>query len=225
MKALALQISPKAPPDILGEWCARTGGEIEVHRIDLDGAPAEIGGYDLIACLGSRWSPLDDAAEVVAARETVGAAVDAGVPVLGLCFGGQLLAAVLGGEVGRSPEPELGWYEVATEAPELIPSGPWLQWHKMSFEAPPAARVLARSAAGCQAFREGPHLGVQFHPEATPATVLEWARKDHEGLVASGIEDGEDRVLRGVADAPAARLNAFTLFDRFWENAQQGGIR
>ena len=93
------------------------------------------------------------------------------MPVLGLCYGGQVLAAVLGAEVGPAPVAELGWRAIETDDAELVPAGPWLEWHFERFCTPPGAIELARTADAPQAFRIGPHLGVQFHPEATVEIV------------------------------------------------------
>ena len=91
--------------------------------------------------------------------ELIGAAVEKDVPVLGLCFGGEVLSAVLGGRVERAPVPELGWREIETDDPDAIPAGPWLEWHYERFTTPPGAVEVARTADAVQAFRLGPHLG------------------------------------------------------------------
>ncbi len=93
------------------------------------------------------------------------------VPVLGLCFGGQALATVLGGAVRRLEKPERGWHRIDTDAPGLVGEGPWLQWHYDAFTLPSGAEELARSAACPQAFTSGRNLGTQFHPEATAAIM------------------------------------------------------
>jgi len=54
---------------------------------------------------------------------------NAGIPVLGICFGGQLMSRVLGGTVSRSPRAELGWYEIESKDESLVPRGPWFQYH------------------------------------------------------------------------------------------------
>jgi GMP synthase-like glutamine amidotransferase len=136
--------------------------------------------------------------------------------VLGLCFGGQALATVLGGEVKVMSEPELGWHRLETDASELVAEGPWLQWHYESFTTPPGADELARSATGPQAFRAGPHLGVQFHPESTAAIVAQWARKDRDRLprpLEKYLAELETGSLRHGQQAVEA---AHRLFDGFW---------
>jgi GMP synthase-like glutamine amidotransferase len=141
----------------------------------------------------------------VAELELLRTAIDGDVPVLGLCFGGEALAAVLGARVERSPSPELGWREIETDDPEAIPPGPWLEWHFERFATPPGATEIARTGAATQAFRHGPHLAVQFHPEATVEIVEGWA--EHDGVEASLDASPERRA--------AARDAAFRLFDAF----------
>ena len=74
--------------------------------------------------LGSEFAAFDDHKPFVP-REArlMRRAVDADVPVLGLCFGGQMLARVLGGEVFRGDEAEIGWLPVRTHRPRAGPGG------------------------------------------------------------------------------------------------------
>jgi GMP synthase-like glutamine amidotransferase len=150
-------------------------------------------------------------------------AVEKEVPVLGLCFGGEVLSEVLGGRVEQAPVPELGWREIQTDDPEAIPAGPWLEWHYERFTTPPGAVEVARTADAVQAFRMGPHLGVQFHPESTVEIVAQWASMDEENLAGLDIEDG--RALLDVAPETerAARDSAFRLFDSFLEGLRTSG--
>ena len=68
---------------------------------------------------------------------------NAGIPVLGICFGGQLMSRVLGGSVSRSPHAELGWYEIESKDESLVPPGPWFQYHWDRFTMPPGAPLIA----------------------------------------------------------------------------------
>jgi adenosylmethionine-8-amino-7-oxononanoate aminotransferase len=57
-------------------------------------------------------------------------------PGPGLCFGGQMLARVIGGEVYRSDDSEIGWLPVRSSDASLVPEGPWFQWHFDTFTLP-----------------------------------------------------------------------------------------
>lgn len=220
---LVLQHGELGPAGLLGEWLDERGLPVVTYRADNGGPCPDPRGYAFVACLGSRFGP-HDAAEpsVVAGRTCLEQAVEHDVPVLGLCFGGQLLAAVLGGEVEPLDAPELGWHEIETDDPDRVPAGPWLQWHWHRFHTPPGAQEIARTAKATQAFRHGRHLGVQFHPESTIEIVTKWAEKDHERLVAEGVGDGVALVQRGREHAAQAAANARTLFDGFLAGTGQG---
>ena len=224
---LILQHGPTSPPGLFGEWAQSRGVPVEVWRTFEDGNPLNGSGPDLdgralVCCLGSKHSPLDREVPVVAETlALVERAVARDVPVLGLCYGGQVLADVLGGVVEPAPEAEIGWHMVESEDPEQVASGPWLEWHYVRFTLPPGARQLARSPVGVQAFSSGPHLGTQFHPESTIEIVKHWASSDHERLVSLGVTDADQRLEAGRDGADTARANAFQLFDVFWERAQR----
>jgi GMP synthase-like glutamine amidotransferase len=218
--ALILQHGRTAPPALLGEWCEARGIEFEVFNTSTGEGWPELGTRAFVGCLGARNSPLDTHVPAVAGTiRMIGQAVREGVPVLGLCYGGQVLATVLGGTVEPSPEPQHGWYAIETLAPEIISEGPWLEWHYDRFTLPPGATELARTGSTPQAFSYGPHLGTQFHPESTVEIVTGWARSDTEHLAQIGITDGEARLHPGSDFTTVARDAAVQLFDAFWESA------
>lgn len=115
-----------------------------------------------------------------------------GLPVAGICLGGQMLARALGGRVERNDTHEVGWFpiEVTPEGrkdPILGAAGsnPMVyHWHGDTFLPPPHAVHLAGSRA-CprQAYRMGDKVyGFQFHPEADHQLVHEW-------LSIAGVEE------------------------------------
>ncbi len=184
----------------VGRAFGEIGADVVVHQV-CDGPGSPIGSPDFpeptgvarVVVFGSRWSVGAPAVapwvepEVAFLRR----ADAAGVPVLGLCFGGQILATALGGTVGRTDHPEIGWFPVEVNAEGTaagIETGPWLQWHFDAFTVPPAATELARSAAGAQAFAAGPHLGLQFHPEADRSVLEGWIVDDLDQLVDAGLD-------------------------------------
>jgi GMP synthase (glutamine-hydrolysing) len=110
--------------------------------------------------------------------------VDAGLPVLGVCLGSQLLAKALGSRVYPNRVKEIGWYEIGlTEAArdddlfyDCRPTETVFQWHGDTFDLPDGAVQLARSEQ-CenQAFRFGrTAYGLQFHLEVTPEIIASW---------------------------------------------------
>ena len=220
-RALILQHGDWGPPALLADWAQERGIPVEVYRVDHGGPWPEVDDQLFVASLGSKYSPADDhVRDVVQELAFISAVVAADIPVLGLCYGAQVLAVVLGGGVEPAPEPELGWHTIDSDARELVGAGPWLQWHYHRFTLPPGARELARSPRALQAFSSGRHLGVQFHPESTIEIVQGWARIDGERLNALGVADGEALAGDGAHLAGAARTGAFALFDAFWERAR-----
>ena len=191
-----LQHSPSDLPGLLGEFAADLGLDVAVHRPDLGAAALPAAdGFDLLVVMGSIESVYDTSVPWIAPeRALVAGAVDTGVPVLGVCFGGQLLAEVLGGSVARGERTELGWVPVRTTDPDRVLAGPWLNWHDDVISCPPDAEPLATSDLALQAFVQGVHTGVQFHPEVTVEVVHAW------------IDDARDR--HGVADEDVEALLA-----------------
>jgi GMP synthase-like glutamine amidotransferase len=179
--------------------------------------PAE---FDFVASLGSEFSVNDGEPWIAVERRTLDRALARDVPVLGLCFGGQSLAVSLGGEVEPMPATEVGWLHVDSGDPDLIPSGPWLEYHRERFTVPPGAVELARRETSPQAFALGPHLGLQFHPEATAAIVDAWVDLDPE-FDAYDIERAAVGTPGEQTEAAAA-TNARRLFEgwlRRWAGA------
>ena len=100
-------------------------------------------------------------------------AIESDVPVLGICFGAQMLARALGSDVRKAPTPEVGWKSMTrSEEAKWLPPGPWLTWHSDTFDWPPGATPLAWTDVAPQVFAQRSHLGIQFHPEA-PAELIE----------------------------------------------------
>ncbi|MEU5260598.1 type 1 glutamine amidotransferase [Amycolatopsis sp. NPDC021455] len=148
------------------------------HTPDVEPSFPDSSAYDLLVPLGAPWSAGVDDARIgrwlAPELDWLARAVDDGGAVLGICFGAQALARALGGTVTRSPSPEIGWVDIESDDPDLVPPGPWLQWHFDRFTVPPGAAEIARNAAASQAYRIGRSLGVQFHPEVTPAGLRRW---------------------------------------------------
>ena len=218
--ALIRQHGATGPPSILGEWLRDRGIPAVIHPAYLGFPPPPPEQFSFVASLGSAHSPKDlDEPAVADELRFIERTLDAEVPVLGLCFGGQALSAALGGTVEPAERPELGWHEVETRAPDEIPPGPWLQWHYDRFTFPDGAEELAVSATGAQAFRYGRSLGLQFHPESRIEQAAVWAAKDAEKLARHGVDDGLALLEAGRRHQDAAIEAAYKLFDSFWARA------
>lgn len=227
MRALFLQHDHVSPPGPVAERFEQRGYDVEERvvvpreqflspnvRFDFPD-PRD---YDVLVPMGSPWGAWDD--------ERIGQwllpeltwlkdAHEAGVPVLGICFGGQALARALGGSVAPGPRPEIGWSVLMTDEPDLVPSGPWFQFHYDRFTVPPGARELARTPIASQAFVIGRSLGLQFHPEMVGSTLAAWL---DEGGTREVAQDGQDvAVLQAMtyAEDHAARMRAHLLVDAF----------
>lgn len=129
------------------------------------------------------------------------AAVRKDIPTLGICFGGQLLARVLGADVVRNDVREIGMYKVQlTDAGRddrlfagLGPELDVFHWHGDTFMIPDGATLLATSETCTnQSFRKDNTVAVQFHIEPTVDEVPNWCdayteELDEEGLTKDGI--------------------------------------
>ena len=219
-----LQTQADAPAGLLETWAARRALALETVRVDIEPLP-DPREYEFVVALGSGATARGDGPDWVAREiEWLRAADQACVPVLGICFGAQALAAALGGCVRRLREPELGWVTVESADDERVPAGPWLAWHEDAIDLPPLAYELARNRFGVQAFCHCRHFAVQFHPEVTPAIVTDWASSDHGDLGRAGLARAELDAATARHAARAARL-ADRLFDGFAARAGLAGPR
>jgi GMP synthase (glutamine-hydrolysing) len=172
--------------------------------------------HDGVVISGSQTSVYDDRGWIADLEAWFRGVHEAGVPVLGICWGHQFLARALGGRVVDMGEYELGYRTVERVADDPLFAGidrefTAFQTHSDRVEAlPPGAVELARNDYGVQAFRVGASYGVQFHPEYDRETA-EWVTRNKDlpderiEAVLAGITDG------AVADAAVARR----VFDNF----------
>lgn len=226
-RALFLQHDHVSPPGPVAERFAHRGYEIveqvvvapeNFHSPNQPFDFPDPSDFDALVVMGAPWGAWDD--------ETIGNwllpemdwlrdADAAGVPVFGICFGGQLLARVHGGSVARGPRPEIGWTAIWTQEPDLVGPGPWFHWHYDRWQVPPGAREVARNSLASQAFVLRRNLAVQFHPELTPAGLKGWY--ENGGRV--GVEkDGQDPDVlyqHTLAEAEDAARRAHALVDAF----------
>jgi GMP synthase-like glutamine amidotransferase len=180
----------------------------------------DVGTFEFVIVMGSSEAAYDDSVPwLLAEIAFLRTALAANVPILGVCFGGQLLSRVLGGKVKRSDHPEHGYVTVDTVAPDLVSRGPWMQMHYDRFTLPPGAREIARNGAALQAFTFGRNLGLQFHPEISPSVWATWqaswaAHREGQLVVDRGID--LDKITAEItARATESKENCGIVLDAF----------
>ena len=192
---LVLQHLNEDGPGYLGEWLDAHGVAWRVRCAEAgETYPLSLRGYRGLAVLGGAWSANDDRPTLRQAEALIREADALGIPVIGHCLGGQLLARALGGSVRQLARPEVGWWPIAHTGSAAALA--WFgaetahtvyQWHQDGFvDLPPGAELLASSpACAHQAFAIGPHLGMQFHIEITPQKIAIWLDQPGEAYRAN----------------------------------------
>jgi len=196
-------------------WAAENGHTIE-HTFLCNGQSLpDLDNLDWLLVMGGSPHAYDDESNpwLPGEKALVAEALERGVPTLGICFGAQVIAEVLGGDIFKAEYRELGWHEV-----ELTPEGRdspvfegipesflTFHWHEDRFSMPPGCVRLARSeATPNQAFmsREKPVVGFQFHPEYTLEMVNTFARDYSDDWTPDTYARSGDQVLERTKSVP-----------------------
>lgn len=178
-----IQNDPKVPPGILTDTISVP---FSLCRADLGELLPTHDQTTALIVLGGAMGANDDAGYPFLAdlKDLIRTVVEQSKPYLGICLGGQLLAAALGAAVVSNRWEELGTRSISLTAEGtgdplftgILPQFTTFQWHHDSFDLPEGAVLLATSAA-CfhQAFRYGLCAwGLQFHPEVTEQIIRDW---------------------------------------------------
>ncbi|WP_440763705.1 type 1 glutamine amidotransferase [Natronorubrum sp. DTA7] len=180
--------------------------------------------FDACVVTGSSASVYWDEPWIGALKEWVGEAVDAGLPFLGVCYGHQLLADVLGGRVEGMGEYEIGYRIVEQNGANRLLTGVDERFTVFTThsdrvaEAPPGATVFARNEYGIHGFQRDRVFGVQFHPEYDTTTATR-VTEGKEGELETGRIEA---VLEGIdAENYEAACEAKRLFDNFLEYVRE----
>lgn len=222
---LVLQHLDADGPAYLATWLRREGLPFAVFNTQAgQDFPRSIGAYGALAVLGGEMGANDPLPSLRDAERLILQAMDADIPVLGHCLGGQLMARALGAAVVDSPAPEIGWHRV-----QLLPhadASRWFgavdeisvfQWHYDAFELPAGARPLGRGeACACQAFSIGPHLAMQFHIELDEAKLLAWTSAHDERYLATAAVPTVQSSTRMLDEMASGLTEQQRLADRVY---------
>ena len=223
-----LQHVPFETPAHIAHWAASRGHDLSVTRVFAGDELPDAGAVGALVIMGGPMSVHDEAALPWLGHEKrlIAASLDAGVPVLGVCLGAQLIADVAGARVHQNRFKEIGWFPVEAtgegQARFALPrSFDAFHWHGETFQLPAGAVQLARTQA-CeqQMFAIGDRvLGIQFHLEVTPEAIA--------GMIASaGSDITEGPFVQQAGQLPgtsAALANSHRLLESLLDRWIGGG--
>jgi len=199
----------------------------ELVRIDAgEMPPAQIDDVSALVFMGGPMSVNDDIEWIPQELALIQKAVDANLPVLGHCLGGQLISKALGGEITANPVKEIGWLPVQ-KIPGLKADN-WLQgfaddsllfhWHGETFSLPDGATAILRSEqCAHQGFVTGNTLALQCHIEMTGSMVREWATlyKDELTDPATSVQ-GQSEIMENLEERIKQLHDAADVLYRRW---------
>ncbi|WP_283135182.1 type 1 glutamine amidotransferase [Rhizohabitans arisaemae] len=234
---LAIQHEHGTDPGLVGERVQAAGITLDLrHPYRGDELPASLAGHRGLLVLGGTpgADDHDTAPWLPRVKELLREAVRDRIPTLGVCLGGQLLAAACGGAVAVAARPQVGLYGVraypaAADDPlfrGFPEDGQAVQWHwdEIVTLPPGAVPLLWDADFPHQAFRLGPVAwGLQFHPEVLSGAARVWARDESGELARLGVDVPAmlDRI--GAAE-PALRVLWGEVTDRWIGIVRGAGI-
>ena len=214
MRVVVIRHHEEDSAGFIGDAFEARGAQLSTLLFPKQGSLPDLAGLAHIVVLGSTSSVYDDGAARAWIDEELAwlrRADAAGVPVLGICFGAQMLTTTFGGTVQPAGDQEIGWVTIDTADAGLIPPGPWLEFHHDQCLPPPQATVLARNALGIQAFRIGRHLAVQFHPEVDGEQFKLWLESGGRAEIERAGRDPDRILAQTIAEEPQAKARADRL--------------
>lgn len=174
--------------------------------------------YDGVVVTGSRSSVYWEEPWIGPTKEWLSEAIEREIPCLGICYGHQLLADVLGGTVEGMGAYEIGYNTVTHTGDSRLFSGideEFLVFTTHSdavTELPPGAEALAENEYSNHGFRKDHVFGVQFHPEYDMETAAQLTRRKDL------TEERREAVLSGITEENyAAACQAKRVFENFTE--------
>jgi len=211
-------------------WAAEKGYRVnQIYVCNNEDLPP-IDSFDWLMVMGGSqhaWD-VEGNAWLQKEKEFVSKSLTAGKIVLGICFGAQLLAEALKGNLLPNPQREIGWHEVVLNRQgqesflfqDIPPSFVTFHWHSDHFSLPRECTRLASSkATENQAFvcKGRPLVGLQFHPEYTRQMVTYYASEHSQDWTSDDYVSTKDEVLARIAEIP----NTYWLMETLLNNMAQ----
>lgn len=174
-----------------------------------ESVPPDIQEFSGLIFLGSSHSVNAGHAWIEDEIALIQRAAQADVPVLGICFGGQLISKALGGAISQAPGMQIGWYRLDTTpdavkliGPQLPSSFEVFEWHEDTFSIPPGGIPLFYGdCIKNQGFLHGHCLALQFHPEITQSKIQDCLTHNSDDLNnGSACVQNNDKIREGLAD-------------------------
>jgi GMP synthase (glutamine-hydrolysing) len=216
MRVLTIVHEADAGPGVFGAVLESSATTVDSWFAPDQPEPPAATDYDAIISFGGSAHPHQEDRHpwLVPEKRLLRAALDAGIPLLGVCLGSELIAEVAGARLHHLAHPEIGWYGVnvsdaGRDDPIIGPVGDGfdaLEWHSYAVELPAGATALASSASCLQAYRLGTRAwGLQFHAEVTDADFQHWL--DNYTIDEDAVREGIDP--DAIAAETAGRMAAW----------------
>lgn len=193
------------PPHLMASWLSEIGFTVEtIKAFDGEEIPEHLPTHiTALIPLGGAMGAFDDdvAPWLAPERELIRTSVSAGIPVIGICLGAQLLGAALGGTISRLVNSEIGIYEISQVEPDPImnvgTSTLSTQWHEDYVSVLPQGSTLLATSDTCptQIFKVAElSYGIQCHPEADASIVALWEAKPDNAFMSFGLTKVSDSI-------------------------------
>lgn len=205
MKLHWLQHVPFEGLGYIEDWAEEQGFSISCTRLyDEEDELPDMDDFDWLVIMGGPMgiSNYNDYPWLTDEKEFIETALDEEKTVIGICLGAQLMADVLGADVYRGPQKEIGWFPItrSPEAPNLIPQELTVfHWHGDTFDIPDGAVPLAVSEAGIQQgfVYNDVAVALQFHMEIDADGIESLLQECSHELVDAPYIQGEEEIKAG----------------------------